>query len=404
MDFIEQISASAQNQQGLNALKAMGVPTRQKEEWHYTSLKSLQEVSWKPIQSSLPTHDELLQIKTYLHPEFTNLVFFNGVFEKSLSSELPTGVKLSTNASSDQKLDGFTKALSHTLQATNYTLEVAKDILIEKPLHLILVGSAVESLASATNMKIKMGGRSKATIIESSYSISQSQLSAEDMEIEVGDSATLTYVAHQSLAETCYQFKNIKALTGNTSQLTLLTMSLGAKLCRNDLYLGLTQPGASVQVLGATVVAGNQYVDNYTVMDHLVGQCQTTQLYKGILGGSSKTAFTGKVCIQKDSQKAFSEQLNNNMLLSSKAEANSRPMLEIYADDVKAGHGSTVGQLNPEEMFYLLSRGIKREVALPMLSFAFISEVVEKVEHEGARQWLQAQLNKSFDKLKAEVE
>ncbi|HEY1080271.1 MAG TPA: SufD family Fe-S cluster assembly protein, partial [Bdellovibrio sp.] len=157
--------------------------------------------------------------------------------------------------------------------------------------------------------------------------------------------------------------------------------------------------GSDSQILGVYAVQGSQHVDNTTLIDHAVGECNTTQLYKGILDGESRAVFCGKVLIRKDAQKANSAQLNNNLILNTKAEADSKPSLEIYADDVKAAHGSTVGQLNKEELFYLQSRAIPKAKAVPMLSYGFLSEVIYKLSDEKTQKWLSRHLDEVFNKL-----
>jgi Fe-S cluster assembly protein SufD len=163
--------------------------------------------------------------------------------------------------------------------------------------------------------------------------------------------------------------------------------------------LVLKEKGSTSEVLGIYAVQGTQHVDNTTLIDHAVGECVTHQLYKGILDGSGRSAFNGKILIRKDAQKADSSQLNNNLLLSNKAEADSKPSIEVHADDVKAGHGSTVGQLNKEELFYLLSRAISKDKAIAMLSYGYLSEVLYKISDDGIQKWLTQHLDEAFARL-----
>ncbi|MNT16613.1 FeS cluster assembly protein SufD [compost metagenome] len=178
-----------------------------------------------------------------------------------------------------------------------------------------------------------------------------------------------------------------------------LAFSTGASLSRHTLEVSLKGEGSNSEILGVYAGRANQHIDNTTLIDHAVGACNTNQLYKGILDDSARSAFCGKVLIQKNAQKADSAQLNNNLLLSSKAEADSKPMLEIYADDVKAAHGSTVGQLDKEELFYLLSRAIPKDKAISMLSYGFLSEVIYKLNDESIQKWLSKHLDATFARL-----
>ncbi|HRO66462.1 MAG TPA: SufD family Fe-S cluster assembly protein, partial [Pseudobdellovibrionaceae bacterium] len=143
-------------------------------------------------------------------------------------------------------------------------------------------------------------------------------------------------------------------------------------------------------VLGLSVSTDSQHVDNTTDIDHRVGACDTEQIYKSLLDGESRAVFNGRIYIRPQAQKANSSQLNNNLLMSSKAEADSQPQLMIEADDVKAAHGSTVGHLNAEELFYLRSRGIPRRVAVPLLAYGFLADLLEDIDHEGMKAWVGA--------------
>ncbi|RYZ67219.1 MAG: SufD family Fe-S cluster assembly protein, partial [Proteobacteria bacterium] len=219
-------------------------------------------------------------------------------------------------------------------------------------------------------------------------------------EVKVGESAKLAYVRVQGESHEAVNVGRTNFELCKFSQLHSLAFSTGAQLSRHNLVVNLTATDASAIVDGLYVVRGEQHVDNTTVIDHIVGACTTSQHYKGILADTSRAVFNGKVAIQPNAQKANSEQLNNNLLLSRYAEADSKPQLAIYADDVKAAHGSTVGQLNREELFYLESRAIPPSVAIPMMSFGYVSELIYKLEDEFLQSWLNQELREAFSGLK----
>ncbi len=166
----------------------------------------------------------------------------------------------------------------------------------------------------------------------------------------------------------------------------------GAILGRNNLDVYHIGKNSTSVVDGTYLCSKNQVIDNHTKIDHVVGDCQSSQLYKGIIQDQARAVFNGQVVIRHGSQKASSEQLNKNLLLSSEAEVDSKPELAIYADDVKATHGSTIGQLNEEEIFYFESRAISRAKAIQLLSKGFIFEVAIKFAHPTILKWLQKNL------------
>jgi Fe-S cluster assembly protein SufD len=168
---------------------------------------------------------------------------------------------------------------------------------------------------------------------------------------------------------------------------------------RNYYQLKFTGRHAQADVLGLAVGDQSQHFDNYTFLQHMIGENQSVQQYKSILAGTSQSVFRGRVLIEKDAQKANSSQLNNNLLLTRGAQADSIPQLEIYADDVKAGHGSTVGQLNKEEIFYFLSRGINQYEAVKMLSYGFANELIYKISSPALQNFLLQALSEKLSRL-----
>ncbi len=188
------------------------------------------------------------------------------------------------------------------------------------------------------------------------------------------------------------------------ASLTTLSYVDGAQLSRHELSINLLGERAEVKSLGLTIAKGEQHVDHRTLIDHQVGHCQSTQIYKSILDDGSRVIFDGQVCIQQKAQKAQSSQINKNLLLSSKAEADSKPQLEILADDVKASHGSTVGQISAEELFYLQSRAVNKDLAVEMLSFGFCVDVLYQIPNDLVQIKLLEKAKIAFNrKLKTEV-
>ncbi|MFS4458775.1 Fe-S cluster assembly protein SufD [Bdellovibrio sp. HCB2-146] len=393
-------------QAGYDYALKKGLPTRKDEEWHYTSVKALNETEF--VSSALnpvePNHETMTAIKKHLNSEFTNVVFFNGVLNKTLSNELPHGFTLRELSEYPTHFDDAFDALNGAYLTKPMVLSLAKETSVEKPVNFVFFTAAenTSSVMVHPRVQLDVGSRSSVRILESHYGMGPAYFVNSVMDLHVGDSAKVTYVRVQSEDDKAINIGRTRIRVEKNATLESLAFATGASLSRHTLDVILAGPGSTSEINGVYAVRGTQHVDNTTLIDHAVGDCNTNQLYKGILDGQAKAAFCGKVLIEKNAQKANSAQLNNNLLLSSKAEADSKPMLEIYADDVKAAHGSTVGQLNKEELFYMLSRAIPKKKAIEMLSYGFLSEVIYKVSDESIQKWLSAHLDQVFSKFHVE--
>lgn len=367
----------------------LGFPSKRDEDWHYTSVKAVSEVNFAlPTVFTKPS----FSLAAVLNPKFLNFVFVNGLFNSELSSPLPSWMKL-------QKQDWNPEFLGTVANATAFEalnlsfmqqileINIPEKTVVDKPVNLVFVATENKTMIHP-RLHLKLGAAAKMTLIESSFSEGESILQNSASEIEVRDSAQLQYIRLQQDSKKSFSIgKTIFDIWGN-AVVNSLSVALGGKISRHEMDVNLLQTGASANINGITLGTQEQHHDHFTRIDHRVGGCTTDQLYKAVLAGSSRSVFTGKVLIRKDAQKASSQQLNKNLLLSKKAEADSRPQLEILADDVKATHGSTVGQLSEEEIFYLQSRGIRRQEAEEFLSLGFLQELTEKVDSP-VREWLQ---------------
>ncbi|WP_413583154.1 Fe-S cluster assembly protein SufD [Bdellovibrio sp. HCB288] len=391
-------------QAGYDYALKKGLPTRKDEEWHYTSVKVLADNSFLPsaLNAVNPSHDTMVAIQKAMNPEFTNLVFFNGVFNKTLSSDLPAGLNIREQSEYSEQFDDTFDALNGAYAETPYFVHLNKDTSVDKPVNFVFFSSNEAGAAVMTSPRIRLevGARSSLRVLESHCGVSGDSYFANSVfDLQVGDSANVIYVRVQADSLNAVNIGRTRISLGKHANLESLAFSTGAQLSRHNYDLVLKEKGSTSQVLGIYAVQGTQHVDNTTMIDHAVGECATHQLYKGILDGSGRSAFCGKILIRKDAQKADSSQLNNNLLLSNKAEADSKPSIEVHADDVKAGHGSTVGQLNKEELFYLLSRAIPKDKAIAMLSYGYLSEVLYKVSDERIQKWLTKHLDEAFARL-----
>lgn len=358
----------------LSFLKQNGFPTKKDEYWKYTSLKSWLEKDY--ALAHLGEHVPRLPISsTY------KAVFVNGYFNMNLS-KLPSGVQLSQKEVEACGLEAF-EALNTSLKPVWSVLKIADKTILDHPLEVICLTVANEPQAvSASRIMIDVGHSCSLTILERHEQQDQNESFVNvKVQVRVGEASKVEYVQLQEQNTKSFHYEKTEFYLEKNTTLTSLVVALGALQSRSELDVNIKGPDVTANVLGLYALTNTQQSDHYTSIRHHVGGSYTSQLYKGLLDDKSKAVFNGLVYIAPDAQKANSEQLNKNLLLSSKAEINSKPELKIYADDVKASHGSTIGQLQKEELFYLLSRGIKKSLAIQMLSQAFVMDLVQKLEN-----------------------
>jgi Fe-S cluster assembly protein SufD len=207
-------------------------------------------------------------------------------------------------------------------------------------------------------------------------------------EIAVGADAVVDHVKLQQEGATAYHIANTSVVMAARSKFTTHYLSLGGSLVRNEVRVRFDGEGAEATVNGLYLARGKQHIDNFTVIDHAKPHCASHELYKGILDGQARGVFNGKIFVREGAQKTDAKQTNKALLLSDGATIDTKPQLEIFADDVKCGHGATVGQLADEEIFYLLSRGLDMQTARNLLTYGFAHEVVEKLKIETIREAL----------------
>ncbi len=399
-------------QSALQFFNENGLPTRKNEDWKYTGLKVLSENNFsipKPGQPIPP--DVLSLIKTFLRKEMLDLVFFNGEYRPELSATV-TGLSVKILAPSEDKID-FKKAslvrgdihlqaLGEMFSQNEIKIEISENVSLKKPVRLMFLNHLCggPSLMMHPRLQINIGKASKATVLESHHGLETARYFVNSRtRVRCSENSNLSYALHQDQSETSVHIAQTIFDIEKTARLQSLSFQTGSLLSRHNVDVKLQKENSEVELLGLSVLARKQHCDNKTLIRHEVGQCTTRQLYKSILAGESRYVFSGKIKIARGAQKASSEQLNKNLLISSLAEVDSEPQLEVEADDVKATHGSTIGQLNKEEIFYFKSRGISEEKALDLLSFGFAADVMERIENLELKTLLITALQKSFKKL-----
>jgi Fe-S cluster assembly protein SufD len=258
------------------------------------------------------------------------------------------------------------------------------DTVLRDPIHLLFLSTShnqTDPVLSVPRSHIVVGSGSQVSIVESYASLDKGLHFTNALtDVIVGTNCSVDHYKLQRESENAFHIATTYVTQGHDSSYSSHSLSLGGSLARNNLNVVLNGPGADCELNGLYVSKGRQHVDNHTTIDHAKPNCTSRELYKGIMDDTSSGVFNGKIVVRKDAQKTNARQTNKNLLLSKNASINTMPQLEILADDVKCTHGATIGQLNEEELFYLRSRGIDREAARTLLTYAFASELLRSVK------------------------
>jgi Fe-S cluster assembly protein SufD len=398
--------------EALDRFKAMGFPTLQDEEWRFTSVAPLTRIAFQaaPDGAARLTADQVRQ--AVLGTEGgSRLVFVNGHFSRELSSVrgLPAGVVvagladtltghpervepyLARHARHDQ--NPFT-ALNTAFLCDGAFVSIPKGAVVAEPIHLVFVatGSAQHCVAHPRNL-IVAGVNSQAAIVESFIGLEENVYFTNGVtEIVLNDGAVIDHYKIQRESTAAFHIATSQVHQGRSSNFTSHAITLGGGLVRNDVNVVLDAEGCECTLNGLYLAGGRQHIDNHTRIDHARPHCASHELYKGILDGQAHGVFNGKIFVHQDAQKTDAKQTNKTLLLSADAVINTKPQLEIYADDVKCTHGATIGQLDEEAVFYLRSRGIGREEARRVLTYAFANDIISRIKVEPIRAGLEEAL------------
>ncbi len=389
----------------------LGFPTSRNEDWKFTSLTALTKVPFRPAE---PADDSLkaAQLSNVLGMDAAcRLVFVDGFFAPELSTAtgLPSGVIVGNLAAAFDKssetveahLGRHARFEEHAFIALNTAffrdgafLFVPKGKVVETPVHLVFVATApAEPTVSYPRNLIVAGDNSRLTVVESYAGLADDVTFTNAVtEIVLGDGAAVDHCKVQQESASAFHIATTQVHLGRAANFASCYVGLGGGLVRNEARALFTGEGAECTLDGLYQLDGRQHMDNHTVIDHAVPHCASHELYKGVLGGQSRGVFNGKIFVREDAQKTDAKQTNKTLLLSADATINTKPQLEIYADDVKCTHGATVGQLDDEAIFYLRARGVGLEEARGLLTYAFANDVVGRVRVDSVRRRLEQAL------------
>ena len=374
--------------QAAETFAKLGWPTTRLEEWRYTNLAALQKIAWRADEAPQQvSYDASLEESATLE-----LVFVNGRLVGGAGPEdWPAGV---TAAASFETIADFERnamvALNISQTQDGAHITIAPGTVVDGFIHLLFIGSG-DGIWSHPRNRISVGANAQVAIVES-YAGSGGYFTNALTEIVADEGAVVDHYKVECESPSAYHIGSIYIREERGANVTSRSIALGGLLARTETHVALAGEGAGVVLDGLFVGTAAQHLDNLTVVDHVTPHCESVQLYKGILDQSSRGVFDGRIIVRPGAVKTASRQTNRNLLLSETAIVDSKPNLEIHNDDVKCSHGSTIGQLDLEQLFYIRSRGISEEDARSLLVHAFASEIVDRMKIEPVREQIRRRL------------
>jgi len=388
---------------------ATGFPTAKDEEWRFTPVGPIAHTRWRSTPSVLTTvpADRLTPFN-FGHPEWTTLVFVNGAYSEALSriADVPRGVRVGSLA---EALRGDGQALeAHltrhapfdgspftALNAAGFrdggVLHVPAGLDLERPVHFVYVTTEeAEGTAIHPRNVIVVERGARASVIESYVTLAPGGMYWTNpvTEVAAGAGSWLEHTRIQRESERAYHVGLTHVDQQRDSHYRSFSMAMGGALARHNLHVRLNDENIETLMYGLYITRGDQVVDNHTAIFHDQPNCRSWEVYKGVLEGRSRAVFNGKVFVQPVAQKTDAKQTNRNLLLSDLAKVDTKPQLEIFADDVKCTHGATVGRLDDTALFYARSRGVPQDAAERLLTYAFAAEVIDEVALQPVREEL----------------
>ena len=391
------------------SFQALGFPTTKNEDWHFTSVAPIVEAAYPP--RTAPGGDVKpadLAPFTFGATDWPTIVFVNGVFTPALSSlqDLPEGVKVYDMATAFRTSDALVErhlsrfaayelntftALNSAFVSDGAVVRIAKEFEVDRPIHILFVSDAIAAKTQSNPRTLIIAERnSKATVIESYVATGEASYFTNAVtEVLLEDGANLSHLKIQRESPRAFHVGTIEAEQKRDSHYQSFSFATGAALSRTNIYTTLDGEGAGATLNGLYMLDGEQHCDHQTKIEHAQPNCFSRELYKGVLDGASHGVFNGKVYVDPIAQKTDGKQTNKVLLLSERAQVDTKPQLEIFADDVKCTHGATVGRVDETALFYMKSRGINKELARRLLTYAFAAEVLETIEIDRVRHELE---------------
>jgi Fe-S cluster assembly protein SufD len=418
--FIQQAREEA-----LVRFERVGFPSVHDEEWKYTNVAAIAKSEFIPAVAAGPSGSEsgLSDTFTWVETRDSRLTFVNGIFQRASSSlnalrnsvelidlsEAVSGqfeprIRTHFDRSRQDGENGFV-ALNTALFSGGLLIRIPAGVTVSVPIDLRFVSASSngDAPASFPRVLIVAEANSAATVIESYGSQNGGRYFTNalvDLVVESG--ASIEHLKVQREHDSAFHIATTTVELGPSAKYDATNINLGAAISRHGIEVKMDHEGAECRVDGLYMIGGAQHTDTHSMIDHRQPHCTSNQLYKGILDGRARAVFNGKVFVRHGAQQTVAQQTNKNLLLSNEAQVDTKPQLEIFADDVKCAHGAAVGQLEPDEIFYLESRGIRPELARNLLTYGFAEEIIEKIKIESIKRELDtAVLNRLQTQLEA---
>jgi Fe-S cluster assembly protein SufD len=401
-------------ERALARFRELGFPTTRDEDWKYTSTAPIAEEDWLLLREPGGEVGRADLAPFALSDAFVTLVFVNGRFAPELSdaADLPAGLRLADLAGAlrgdagpellrlaEQHLgsiagwerQAFT-ALNTALATDGAVIHAAKDADVARPIHLLFVSDAAAARGVTHPRTLIVADRNaRLTVVESYVALGDAHYFTNAVtEAVLADGATLRHYKVQRESERAFHVGTHEVRQARDSHYVSFSFAVGARLARTNVYTTLGGPGCGATLNGLYLLDGEQHGDHQTRIHHVEPSCYSRELYKGILDGASHGVFNGKVYVEPEAQKTDGKQENHTLLLSDRAHVDTKPQLEIFADDVKCTHGATVGRIDETALFYMKSRGVGRELARNLLTYAFAADALETIEEDAVREGLEA--------------
>ncbi len=380
----------------LQKFSAQGFPSPREEEWRYTNVSAIEKKLFSPsLSRTTDSNAVTVELKSFQLEDAWTVVLVDGRFAPELSTldDLPETVTVMAMADAlqthpeivQQHLGQAVSLEEHSFIAFNTAwftdglfVHVPANIVLAKPIQILHIVSRADVLAATRNL-IVVEQQAEAQLIETYAGADAAYMTAAVTEVFVGQNAGLTLYKMQCESDKAYHFGGIYIKQARDARLQHHNFAFGALLARSDIHADLDH-ASDCELNGLYLGIKRQHIDNHTRINHLKPYAVSREMYKGVLDDRARGVFQGRVIVAENAQKTDSQMNNRNLLLSDDAEADTKPQLEIYADDVKCGHGVTVGQLDEKSVFYLQSRCVDEETARNMLTFAFANEMVDKIK------------------------
>lgn len=394
----------------------LGFPTMENEEWKYTNISAISKTEYK-LPETFPHNLSVAKIKEYLISNSYYLVFLNGKFISELSSfPQESGVKIFTISEGlknnpDLVSTYLTKLIEtekNSLVSLNSALfndgifiELAENTKLLKPIEIIYLTQNEDCIPRIISPRscVVVGKNAQLDIVEQHVSLnSNNNFTNVVTEIFVEENAKCEYIKIQNEASEGFHIGNVAVSQKTSSDFFSFAFTLGCKISRNQIKFSLLGEKSNSNMNGLYISTNNQLHDNHTLIEHIEPECMSREFFKGIVYDEAKAVFNGKVYVHSIAQKTDSKQTNKNLLLSENATVDTKPQLEIFADDVKCTHGGTVGGIDANSLFYLKSRGVSQKSAEALFALGFASEVTETIENATIRKYVDNLVVKRLEK------